>query len=181
MSNLIVPFDNNPATTAIKTSSYTVPTGKYALVTAIHPDLTLNGSLVFNSRSFSVTGHNSTNSVSLGVVGNVYLTGTFSTSGSYEVNVSGSVAIGHATGGTYTIASWTTASPGSSFSLTPQMASSPLVAISASGVEFSGVHHYGTMNVTYYSFSGDKTSFWVQAGVVLGGSKYVIEEYNAIS
>lgn len=30
MANLVIPFDNNPASIAVKTASYTIPAGKYA-------------------------------------------------------------------------------------------------------------------------------------------------------
>ena len=41
-SRVIVPFDNNPTSTSIKTTSYTVPAGKYARVQNLHGDLTIN-------------------------------------------------------------------------------------------------------------------------------------------
>jgi hypothetical protein len=41
-SRVIVPFDNNPTSTSIKTTAYTVPAGKYARVQNLHGDLTIN-------------------------------------------------------------------------------------------------------------------------------------------
>ena len=42
-SRVIVPFDNNPTSTSIKTTAYTVPAGKYARVQNLTGDLTIDG------------------------------------------------------------------------------------------------------------------------------------------
>jgi len=50
----IIPFDNNPSSTSIKTTAYTIPAGKYARVKNVLGDLTINGvDAFFTVRSFS--------------------------------------------------------------------------------------------------------------------------------
>jgi hypothetical protein len=39
---IVLPFNNNPASTSIKTAAYTIPSGKYARVKNLHGDLTID-------------------------------------------------------------------------------------------------------------------------------------------
>lgn len=58
-SNLVIPFDNNPASVTVVTTSYTVPAGKYARILAECDSggiVTVNGSSAITSSAFINVG-----------------------------------------------------------------------------------------------------------------------------
>jgi hypothetical protein len=55
-SRVIVPFDNCPTSTTVVSSSYTIPTGKYAYVEPLDFDCTLNGDEFAIIEDITITG-----------------------------------------------------------------------------------------------------------------------------
>lgn len=170
---IVIPFDNNPSTITIKTSPYTIPVNKYAKVTPIHPDFTLNGTLVYGSHSLTA----GQTPVGFQCIGGAYVTGSVSNNGFGGGNGSvgaGYFYAGNSSDGSY-LAGFTVISRGSIGAFTPAMIYAE--SLFAKGDAFSGTN----VSVTYYTFTGAAKEFWLPAGTVLGGSKYVVTEYNAIT
>jgi hypothetical protein len=179
-SRLIVPFDFNPASTTIKTSSYTVPAGKYARIVP-YSGILLNS--VATTPTYTVSGSGTTSITSIDV---------FSGTGSYVAYTLTKTAAGSqprsltmytlfpdgATAGTTFQTGVTTL-----FSTTTPGSSTGTVFIPA-GMHFRASVGGNIGQAVSYSLVVTKVEtepFWVKSGDIIDGNRFLVEEYNAIS
>lgn len=182
MANLVVPFDNNPVSTTIKTTSYTIPAGKYARVKPLYADFTLNGTTMFMSQSISTaavaSGATVTNSAGFTAEAGSVITGGFLTQSLNGLTSSnGGIYLGTSTNVALATASRTTAG---TTSLTTPLAIAGTTFFLYAYSSSSGTSTT-TVGGTLWVFAGKSTEFWLPSGSVLTGSKYLVEEYNVIS
>jgi len=167
----IIPFNNQPVSASVKTSSYTIPSGKYALVKTLTPRLSIDGVDINPLRTVTGSVPNSTSvtvNYDLSIETNTSLisTANFSTSGTGTyINVfSGGYVLFSAS------ASSTFITNGAHFgNIRVQM-----------GQTTTGNRSY-SFSLNFYPEISSQTSFWVNSGTVINGASYVVEEFNVIS
>lgn len=187
-ASFVIPFDNNPVSTSIKSTSYTVPAGKYAKVSSNIGNLSIDGTAIFPEQGFVASASagsssSQTKQYELGFSNGIYITslyltvsgsssftGTFETS--FFTNASGSSV-------PYIINTLSRTTNGSSSStlnvyypVTNFMFKLTVGAVVGGSISAS-------CGLSYYPFI-DKT-IWVPTGTVISGAKYSVEEYNLIS
>jgi hypothetical protein len=179
-ASFIVPFNQQPVSTSVKTTSYTIPAGKYARVTGkITSDnsfSTATGTLGFLAIDGSPVQY--VNNYGINRVWSTGLTNFFTiptqSSGNmtYWIQNTGAGATAFTINGVFSISLAAGATSTGSFNVTP-----------GDQLNFS-VAQTGRF---YGAVIGNKSidiSLWVPAGTVLTGSVlpiWVVEEYNMIS
>jgi|DEB0MinimDraft_6_1074348.scaffolds.fasta_scaffold123985_2 hypothetical protein len=173
-----VPFDFNPTSVSVKTSSYTIPAGSYAyVINASDDDFTINGTAAFENPD--------SGSTQLASQGTNY---------DYTVTQSGhfTIALYHAWNSNTTSASVSIAPDGSSFYTL-------IVSTISSGNETKfenvflnkgavirgsrGSNSSGATRMYYSSCREGIVSggFWVPTGTQLNGDRYTVALFNEIS
>jgi hypothetical protein len=193
----IIPFNNNPASTSIKTASYTIPAGKYAKIyganiyisealganpatqTRLSPSFQIDGQVISSNLHITITATSST-------------TGTRTITYPSVENISDNIYVSSSTNNTNNILSFSllrysrdtilvtaNGTTTTATDLTPSFTSSMIFQISTS-----------VTNATTYTAkasikNNESKDFWIPSGTVisipLGTAKYIIEEYNQIS
>lgn len=170
MSSIFVPFNHQPSSIAIKTSSYTIPAGSYARVTVIEygSNFTIDGSIAAYARYYSGTGPMPisgtdifTHSYPFTLVGSVSVTGTANFRHldylDQIMDIAGTSTAADITGG----AAFLRMVPGDT--------------ITSNG---------GSGNYSYRLVAEGITEdavFWVPTGTQLNGTRYVVELYPELS
>jgi hypothetical protein len=178
-SRLIVPFDNNPASTSVKTSSYTVPVGKYAKVSTLSAFFSIDSVQIYPTGSASVSAPTGTNTtITRPITPGAYIfSATFTRGGGGSNANSGSYGFGSFETQVVTTSSASRTTNGTSQLLTGY-SEAPAIWLSAT----AGINGTAATAVSWYFVPvGAATTFWVKTGTVLNGNSYVVEEYNAIS
>lgn len=165
-AHFVLPFNNQPISTTARTSSYTVPVGKYARFIACHYDCTIGGTYLYPSQTNSYLIPQTVGNTKLFSVGGF---GSFSVGGisSSAVFYSGDPGNGGTiidTGGglfTYTF------NLGSGF-------------VDIWGRRSSAAGSGDNAVVTFRIFS-KPIEIWVPSGTVLNGSSYIVEEFNVLA
>lgn len=178
----VVPFNYQPETNiAQKTTSYTVPANKYALVEAVHFDLTIDSVEVFPKETASLSGLTSgAQAINLAPSGPCSITGSFSrTSDGAGTALTGGVTAGQSGGTQISLASFSkTGSQSGTYAITPVVTNQQSLTINlGSAATTSNGANSLTVNVW---FGVGKTFFWVKPGTELDGSKYNVTLYSAI-
>jgi len=185
----IIPFNFQPASApSLKTTSYTIPSGKYAQIEDIYGDSTING----NNTSYDVVLHNQSQPASTLSTYyyqvprfSKYITFNFSITVS---NASNYVQIRSAEYG-YSGTTWT-----------PNVTGTLRFLWNGAGTTTTGfdkIPNYGngylqvqmwnntaTVNAVSCStrfWNSTDTTYWVPSGTVLSGSSYLVTEFNMIS
>jgi hypothetical protein len=186
-SRLIVPFDNNPSSTTLKTSSYTIPAGKYAVVKPFFTTAPRN--IATNVQNFSLPSpyFATLNGVNVSYSSS-FTTGTINISGGANTGTTSS-AIGklNVTASTavsgqsvfYGSTSSTILYIGGPSSLSTTVVAGSNITVNLNANTFFSIYQYSSVEV-----NGD-FQFWVKAGDVLSGTagnfNWLVTEYNAIS
>lgn len=193
-SRVFVPFDNNPASVSIKTSSYIIPEGKYAKVNTLSALFSMNGTQIYPSQSisFSVSDLYSTESTgattntqgfSVGNSAYIYSASLTRSGNSTSSTISASWGIGTESNYSYSIGNLSRTTNGTT-SIAPNVNCSTItlwVSVSANN-NTSNQSTTGSISLSvYYIPVGVLTEFWVPSGTVLNGNNYTVTEYNAIS
>jgi len=179
---IVVPFNNNPASISIKTASYTIPAGKYAIVSPKSAFFTLNGVDVFSiDQSFSYT-ETSASAVIRYFVSDGAFSFITSISGTRTGNTSaGSVTLSAGSTNSFTSSGYTSLNRtlnGTSSASNIQIPTGTLYVSSSNSN--SGLYTW-TINVTGKILQTKVTDLWVPSGSVLAGNNYIVTEYNQIS
>lgn len=173
-SRLIVPFDNNPLSTTVRTTSYTIPAGRYAYVKTSSPNFSLNGLQLYPNETMSASA------IGIGVQSIMSLTFPVSTY-VYSASCSGIANGSSAYFGVGTPTSYqkTLQSRTSSGSFSPTFVSTTTIY---AGVTSQANNQTSSISLSLYYFPTDSSNgFWVPAGSILNGNNYIVIEYNAIS
>jgi hypothetical protein len=172
----IIPFNFQPVTTSVKTSSYTVPAGKYAKVVPSRADFTINGSSLSSSESATVVASGSSaTTFQIYVQANSLLTQITLVQLGASNNTTGSISVGAQV--VTPVASLSRTSTGTSTQSYSYEMGSSLYTLYASSTAVSGS---ATFTVNYSKiFSAQE--IWVPSGTVLAGTMYSVTEYNTIS
>jgi hypothetical protein len=161
----IIPFNFDPISTTLKTSSYTIPSGQYAEIHAQYPNMSINGvdigiKYILESGSMGTNGQTVTWGTATPFV--YQMDWSLSGSGVDYVTVNGGVGqIGRPGGsppnsGTFTV---TNTIGGGSMTLTSN----------------------DTFSYTIYTWTMPPHKIWVEAGDVISGSGFLVTLYNKIS
>lgn len=188
---LFVPFNHQPLTTTIKTSSYVIPAGHYARVTPASALFSIDGVQVFPSDtiSFTVPADSAQNySTSVSVPRQIHVYNITLTVSSYAAGTS-SVGLYHRGDASTPVGSFETNSLiQSGTSRSSNGTSSLAVAVDIGNGPVSlytantGVST-GTVNTASFSFyyMSNNDPVWVPAGTTMAGSRYTVELYPMIS
>jgi hypothetical protein len=177
-SRLIVPFDNNPSSTTQKSSSYTIPAGKYAYVQPQFYDFTLNGVSICVGATqtiISSTTLNPATSVTIGSLDrNQRL--TMSNSAASQVTLlAGGFQLQRVINNNTTINIFEGIVTGHNTAF----------SINTTGIGGSGLALHNptgsSLSVTVTGAPFILTNIWVPTGSVLNGTRFMVTEYNAIS
>jgi hypothetical protein len=176
----VIPFNNCPVSVSVKTASYTVPAGKYALTYSSSPFFTVNGANLYPSGGLATTGGMSATSIG-NVIGHLgyYVTACTVTRSGTGGSIAGSAGwgFGSVSGVSNYLSSITVPVSGAaSFALTTGYAQGGNIWTQATGTNNSPV----TISVSFLAYTGAMES-WVPFGTVLNGSNYIVMEYNQIS
>lgn len=187
-SRILIPFDNNPSSISKKTASYTVPSGKYAMVKTSSAFFFIDAVQIYHSNTISTASSISGGipvdldksmqysssvhvfSTSLTKTGtNIStLTGSF---GGGTVNAYGDALYSV----TRTTAGTTTVAQAIELNATILWSNTTLVSSTTGSSQ-------GSWSISYYFTPNlGVTDFWVPSGTVLNGSNYIVMEYNVIS
>lgn len=175
----IIPFNYQPSgAPAKKTSSYSIPSDKYALVEAISPNFTINGTQMYPStlmRAEVFAAGSATNTVHL--TKPIYIhTANYNQSGGTPGTISFEIGIGNGPN-YYVLDSGSTAST----SLT-NIGSFGLITEGGIYLKITDSANPTVAQVTieYYSLIGE-SKFWVPPSTALVGDWFIVTEYNVIS
>jgi len=185
-STVILPFNNNPSTISVKTSSYTVPAGKYAYLINESPNIALNGTNLYQTISLGASNSGVTTKYYYGYKSAIYVaSGTVSNPGG--ATSSGGIAFGTLLSAPYTTTSpnafssyntivSTSASPGGSSSLAATFSNTggELIAWVTLGGGGAGV----SLSATIYAMNHTPYGMWVPSGTVINSARFTIIEYN---
>ena len=185
----IVPFNFQPASApSLKTTSYTIPAGKYAQIEDTYGDSTVNG----NNTSYDVILHNQSQPTGIGVSYYYqiprfakYITFNYSVltsnasntiqSSTGDYGYSGTTWTANATGTTRTI--WSGAGTTSTgFSKEPNYGADYLRIFM-----FNNTAVTNTVSCITRFWVSPNSTYWVPSGTVLNGSSYLVTEFNMIS
>lgn len=182
----IIPFNNNPSSTTIKTASYTIPAGKYAFVSSHVGNLSIDGSSVIplQTLTFAITAGTSATVTRLNdfsIPNGIYITtATLTTTNN---NYGGSFTFGllaaPATDSVYTITSATRSTTGT----TTNTVNSYFYGQNwyFSGTTTGSIAGGGTATTLVNFYPMQNFGAWVKSGTVLNGALYYVTEYNQIS
>lgn len=178
----IIPFNYQPNSVSIKTSSYTIPAGKYALVSPKSAFFTLNGVDVFtinDSLSFNET---SASTVVRYFVSDGRYSWITSASGTRTGNTSsGSVTL--SLGSQTSIGSTQYVSLNRTLNGTTSASNIHIptghIFVASSNVN-SGLYTWA-ISISVKILSSDVTDLWVPSGSVLSGDNFIVSEFNQIS
>lgn len=174
----ILPFNNNPANTSVKVSSYTIPVGKYACIVSYTPDLTINGEYVNYIRGTTVvkSGANGTTSGYFNTEGDIYVRDiTLTFSGSNLISSSASFYLGNNTSPSILLSSVSRTTAGTS-SGTPFLCNGNILHYSVSNGAVSS--STASLSFAWLTNSGSRCPIWIPEGTVLDGELYTVIEYN---
>lgn len=201
-AKLIVPFDNNPASTSIKTTSYTIPAGKYARVRDQYGDLSLNSTPVYTllqevnylttvgttfintNTGFDIAKITTTSTVSNGLNGTFfglakawYEGGTTLT---YDDN--GGMGLVTHTSFTGTRTSYYVSDKNTNQRIvSANTAGASSTAFTFRGYFFTTSEASGVVTGNLKLIKSNNNEFWVPTGTILEGLGYMVTEYNVIS
>jgi hypothetical protein len=172
-NSFLIPFDNNPVSTEVKTGAYTIPVGKYAKVTVadFSDDFEIDSVIAFY-------GTASRSSIDTTTTGTRYTNNTpYTMRGSLKQSSGAVVELG-------VFASGDTSYTQPLFNLTGTAHDS--VQISLAPNDFIRVTAAsGGSSGANYSLSADTIPssqvFWVPSSTDLDGTRYVVELFNNIS
>ncbi len=176
----IVPFNfQPPSAPTIRTTNYTIPSGKYARIVDLYGDTTFN--TVANSYDIALFNQTSTqntlqNFVYANPVGCSYYTFTitFNAAGANIVNIS--TAVDQATGQPSSqLRTLRSGSGGGTTTHSSIAYLSPLLCVQTS------TNIGTTITVITRLWIGSKGDMWVPSGTVISGTTYQVQEYNMIS
>lgn len=188
--SIVVPFDHNPQSIVLKTSSYTIPAGKYARVNIISPNFQINGTQQFPSGTLTAsTGSGTTASdtataaVSLGGPAYVYSASVTRAQGASMPTASSSGGFGNGTESTgYAwINQATRTNSAGTTSISAGLNPAHILWVYASYTGGTGGSHSSSCTVSYYTLGANPDEIWVPSGTVLAGDFYRVTEYNVIS
>ena len=170
-NQFFVPFNNDPVSSTVKTSSYTVPSGKYARVSVSDTtaDFTIDAVIVISATSRSGSAISTTTGVK------------FTNSSPYPLR--GSVTGDGATAATVRIYPVGSNSSGAQkYELTTITTQDEVLLNVGDTIEVTAI---GTGSTVYWNFDATTAPFqkeyWVPAGTVLNGAKFMVELFNSIS
>lgn len=194
-SRILIPFDNNPVSVSVKTASYTVPSGKYALIAPLFgiQSYALNAANVASTKTFTES------EVSLLVNSEPFYHFPFTVSGTVSRSVAGTasysfniplelsyfhyVFIASQTGGATTTANSrvngavVASQPEDNWSIRESF----VVSVQTSGtIVPAGTSVYSL----FINPETERNNLWVTSGTVLScpiGCRYSVTEYNVIS
>lgn len=189
MANIVVPFDFNPDSTTVRTGTYTIPAGKYALVKPLGPqlqDLEIDSVVAFqqNLVDTSTTLSNASGTETVGTtpvngrwICELWLFETTTPSGWSFTNVNvQNTNLGIANGKNESITTtFTTDGHFARF----EMSGAQLVRLQQTGPTPTG-----TMTARFVAQKRDSPTegdFWVPTGTQIDGTRYVVTEYNVVS
>lgn len=179
---MYIPFNHQPDSISIKTSSYTIPSGKYArvVVTDTESDFTIDSVVAIDQTTFD-------GSFSLGAGGTKFTnTSPHTLKGSVSLPNGASITIYAADAsntaaalfnpntGAAMIFAGTTSTPSSSGL---EVVLQPNHVIYISSPSGGGTGYYSLRAATQPSTN----EFWVPAGTDLDGSRYIVELYNELT
>lgn len=174
MSSVVnVPFNYQPLSTTRRTSSYSLPAGRYALVQTLSPFFSIGGTQIYPSQTVSVaspTGSAGTNAFNINVPSGCYIFSASVTTSSSPVGSAG-----------YGVSGLATVTGSSAGALA--VGNLPGTTLYIFGSLTSGTGNIG-VSVSYYYFNGPQTQFWVSggaSGLALDGNNYIVTEYNQIT
>jgi hypothetical protein len=180
---IVVPFNNNPSSISQKTTSYTIPAGKYAYVIPSDIRATVNGVEIFIGSSLK--------SVTANTGGYYYLE-----EGNCKITIPSTTAsktiTKHYLGfSAVTIAVLVTVSAGTPLvgyfqdgkwlSLTGYTIFTSATAPTHGNDYLQSFTLGGSGTHTVSLFHGQTYPLWVPSGTVLAGSSWIVQEYNNIS
>ncbi|MCS6281473.1 MAG: hypothetical protein HUM72_12645 [Dolichospermum sp.] len=171
----LIPFNYQPFSTSVKTSSFTIPSGRYAKVVPSRADFTINGvSLSSTEQAVITVSGTGSSTYQIYVQPNTMLaqvqlsqTGTGSCTGSLTVGasvVTPAAQLSRSSAGT------------STQNFNYDMGSSLYTLY----VAVTGGSPSVSFTVTYLKILSGQ-DIWVPAGTVLAGSLFTVTEYNSIS
>jgi hypothetical protein len=179
----IIPFNNCPVSTSIKTSSYTIPAGKYARVTSRSAYFSVDSFNFYytSSESASIAGNGATQDVYASM-------GEYAYVSAWSVVRSGSVASGSSSiyiysGGYDGRLNNTTLITRSALGTTTGTAFNTNVRAGTIRYVLSSSNAGSTGSISFSVISAHElvSGLWVPSGTVLTGNEYIVEEYNMIS
>lgn len=172
MTNIVIPFNHQPESVSVKTSSYTIPSGKYAFVTGNVRDagnMSIDGEICLSCATDTLKVSASINTVSL--------TGGLNTATSYVVpsghTFEGQLYAYGATSGTVTIGGVNVHTGISSGALLTgiKAGSGDTITIGANTSCTSTITGFAKKDgMAGIQETGTTGSFWVPAGTVISGS-----------
>ena len=170
MNNFLIPFDNNPVSTEVKTGTYTIPTGKYARVTVI------DGGTVFEIDSVVAREpYNQSSSSTIVGTGLLFTNSTpFTLYGSMTITSNSDVSV-YAVGNTAFTANfrlYNNASAPSSLEIKMNPGDFIRCDTATGGVARWNLN-------TEAAF--DKTVFWAPTATDIEADRYIVELFNNIS
>jgi len=200
---IIIPFDNNPASTSIKTTSYTIPNGKFARVRDMSGDLTLdNNPVYFILTTKSVTTSSNQYTYFYYIDNEVHDFVIFSCSSTISnagnlLNLYSTAGCINSADNTLSSIQVSTVSSNASFTGNRTIkyfygnrniplsygaltaAAAPIRTLGSWSVLLS--RSSGTVGFSLQLCKSVLEEFWIPSGSVLSGTKYLVTEYNNIS
>lgn len=178
---IIVPFNNQPALTSFKTTSYTIPSGRYARVTPVITTHTeLSGTGVFADASGICKWTINANTV---YSGHTTFFGSRAGSSSFNVTLPTQCSCKASFFGTGSSGSTVTSPSGIVIYNAQYFASTEFVCNGGTLSMSVPATSIGYMQLNFYS-DLEPQPYWLKAGDVIAGSsnyKWLVEEYSAIS
>ena len=196
-SKVLIPFNNNPASTSVKTASYTIPAGKYAKIyntgvwlndslganpttaTKLSPSIQIDGKTIPSSLYLQVTATSSTAATRTITYPNVEINtqNIYAFASSNQTSNPLNVSITRFGNATFTVTA--AAASVSSTDNTSNFTSSVVFQIAAAVIGST------TYTARVSIENSEKKDFWLPSGTVItvpiGTGRYILEEYNNIS
>lgn len=178
----IIPFNNNPSATSVKTASYTIPAGKYAFVSTSIANLSIDGTTVIPLQSISraySTAVNTTTSLNFDPQ---FSKGIYITTHTLAASAAITVSISYGLAQVGSLITFSSASRSTTGTTTTTLNSlyygqNWYIASSCQGTLAVG----GTLTWVLNYYPLQDFNFWVKTGTVLNGTNYLVTEYNNIS
>lgn len=164
-----IPFDYNPRTTTVKTTTYNVPANRYARVTPLCGDFSIDGVYLGYSTSFSFLVNNQTITPSLSIPSQGYSVIYISSSGSSSTGSAQYIITGEST---------VVFNRNSYSAVLERYLLNTGVTIDFNLSE-TGSFSFTTACSVYFLPAVEP--IWVKGGTTLGGIRYLVEEFNQIA
>ena len=181
-SKVLIPFNNNPASTSVKNASYTIPAGKYAHIATYIGNLTIDGANVIPLDSISASFSTPGNTLTTRSYDPHFSKGIYITTHTLAASNNTTVSISYGLASNNSLISFSTATRSTTGTTTTTVndyfhGENWFVSASNQGNLAAGSTLTWVLN--FYPFQD--FSFWVKSGTVLNGANYLVTEYNQIS